>query len=268
MTQMWEHHWTHLHLEHIEMPGRSVLSRVRANPVFQVVPIVEWYYRNQVGQWSPVNGSGRVFSNILTHPKLPILLGWSGHESLSSTNKIEYHFEKDPRTRSLYPLPTSSGEFLRPISAPYLFCRTSRGYLRSGGTSSFAYLGPQGGSNVILADKNDNRIGHLDFSLIWSVSPPADTEFELVVISAGSIIIRDTSLVDGDSELPVGINWGGFQGKPVMTYEWKYRRIVVELYYVLWIGWENGIAHRKGLGRVLKKAWDREKTDEIDLVLG
>jgi hypothetical protein len=45
---------------------------------------------------------------------------------------------------------------------------------------------------------------------------------------------------------------------------WK----VEEFYYVLWIEWENGIAYRKGLGRVLKEAWEREVKDEIDLILG
>lgn len=37
---------------------------------------------------------------------------------------------------------------------------------------------------------------------------------------------------------------------------------------VLWIEWIDGIAYRKGLGRVLKEAWDREATEEIDLILG
>jgi hypothetical protein len=45
---------------------------------------------------------------------------------------------------------------------------------------------------------------------------------------------------------------------------WK----VGKFYYVLWIKWEHGIAYRRGLGRVLKEAWEREAKDEIDLVLG
>ena len=43
---------------------------------------------------------------------------------------------------------------------------------------------------------------------------------------------------------------------------------LIELYHVLWIEWEDGIAYRRGLGRVLKAAWDRMATEEIDLVLG
>lgn len=42
----------------------------------------------------------------------------------------------------------------------------------------------------------------------------------------------------------------------------------VDFYYVLWIEWKEGIAYRKGLGRVLKEAWDREATEVIDLILG
>ncbi len=41
----------------------------------------------------------------------------------------------------------------------------------------------------------------------------------------------------------------------------------MELYYVLWMKWGNGISYRKGLGRVLKEVWNHEVTEEIDLFL-
>jgi hypothetical protein len=38
---------------------------------------------------------------------------------------------------------------------------------------------------------------------------------------------------------------------------------------VLWIGGQDdGTAYQKGLGHILKDAWDSEATEEIDLVLG
>jgi hypothetical protein len=41
-----------------------------------------------------------------------------------------------------------------------------------------------------------------------------------------------------------------------------------EFYHVLWVEWIEGIAYRRGLDRILKEAWEREATEEIDLILG
>ncbi|OIW34249.1 HET-domain-containing protein [Coniochaeta ligniaria NRRL 30616] len=41
-----------------------------------------------------------------------------------------------------------------------------------------------------------------------------------------------------------------------------------EFYFVLWIEWQDGIAYRKALGRVEKKAWEALLLDNINVVLG
>ena len=41
-----------------------------------------------------------------------------------------------------------------------------------------------------------------------------------------------------------------------------------EFYNVLWAEWKDGIAYRKGCGRVMKSAWEDEEREWIDLVLG
>jgi hypothetical protein len=41
-----------------------------------------------------------------------------------------------------------------------------------------------------------------------------------------------------------------------------------EFYNVLWIEWEDGIAYRKTLGRVMKEAWERQDLEEADILLG
>lgn len=43
---------------------------------------------------------------------------------------------------------------------------------------------------------------------------------------------------------------------------------VYEFHNVLWIEWNEGVAYRKGLGRVIKEAWERQATEWIDLTLG
>ncbi|KAK7985701.1 HET-domain-containing protein [Apiospora saccharicola] len=41
-----------------------------------------------------------------------------------------------------------------------------------------------------------------------------------------------------------------------------------EFYNVLWVEWEDGIAYRKGIGRVERSAWERLEKEDISLVLG
>ena len=43
---------------------------------------------------------------------------------------------------------------------------------------------------------------------------------------------------------------------------------VYEFYNVLWIEWQDGIAYRKGIGRVWKEVWDRQASEKVDVVLG
>jgi hypothetical protein len=44
--------------------------------------------------------------------------------------------------------------------------------------------------------------------------------------------------------------------------------VTYEFYNVLWIEWKEGVAYRKGVGRVWKKAWERQKLKQIDAILG
>jgi hypothetical protein len=37
---------------------------------------------------------------------------------------------------------------------------------------------------------------------------------------------------------------------------------------VVWVKWEDGIAYRKGLGRIEEKTWEAQELDQIDLTLG
>jgi hypothetical protein len=41
-----------------------------------------------------------------------------------------------------------------------------------------------------------------------------------------------------------------------------------EFYNVLWVEWDNEVAHRKGLGRLLKATWESEERELIDVTLG
>lgn len=41
-----------------------------------------------------------------------------------------------------------------------------------------------------------------------------------------------------------------------------------DVYNAIWIEWEDGIAYRKGVGRILKSAWEAAKPEKINLILG
>jgi hypothetical protein len=41
-----------------------------------------------------------------------------------------------------------------------------------------------------------------------------------------------------------------------------------EFYFVLWIGWVDGIAYRRGIGRVLKRVWESMDLEDIEVRLG
>jgi hypothetical protein len=48
-----------------------------------------------------------------------------------------------------------------------------------------------------------------------------------------------------------------------LKYHWN-----LELYNVLWIEWEDGVAYRKAVGTILRDAWDAAETEEVDICLG
>jgi hypothetical protein len=39
-------------------------------------------------------------------------------------------------------------------------------------------------------------------------------------------------------------------------------------YNVLWIKWEDGIAYRRGVGRVKRETWESMELEDVDLILG
>jgi len=43
---------------------------------------------------------------------------------------------------------------------------------------------------------------------------------------------------------------------------------ISEFYNVLWVEWVDGVAYRKGVGKVWKGAWESLEREDIELVLG
>jgi hypothetical protein len=53
-----------------------------------------------------------------------------------------------------------------------------------------------------------------------------------------------------------------------MVGERKSKGVRYEFYNVFWIQWEDGIAYRKGIGRVEKDIWEGQPLYWIDVALG
>jgi hypothetical protein len=115
-----------------------------------------------------------------------------------------------------------------------------------------------------IVDKNGNWAGSLRPHAYFhpdqgafdiNSKPSKENQCELVSISKGY------------AEEGVGVNaW-------MNVGEWKMdeRPRLLDTYRfhnVLWVVWENGIAQRRGLGRVMEEVWQRQDLEQIELFLG
>jgi hypothetical protein len=84
----------------------------------------------------------------------------------------------------------------------------------------------------------------------------------LLLKSAGVCEVAAVSLGEADNsqeEEPCLDKWD-FEERPKS-------RLLYEFYNVLWIDWEGGLARRRGVGRVMKTAWERQKQELFTMIL-
>jgi hypothetical protein len=129
-----------------------------------------------------------------------------------------------------------------------IHCRTQRTWLNLGEDSFLDWLQDAEGAWIGILHPHD--------LLFHCFSNPSDTVGEFVEISRGYAFkgdwltgVDEWMLCEGDS--PKSID-----------------RVDHEFINVLWVEWEEGVAYRKGIGRVMKSAWEGLELEWIDLVLG
>ena len=187
--------------------------------------------------------------------KLP--LGWSWNYDEDDRSYYYKYENAPPRYTFWYPIPTGRG--IQPASnrqwEPILNCKTFRGYLEMG-------------SPLPQQEDNDKSLSIYSLytgegtwaGIIYVHQAPESPEeqnqqCELVLISGG------WAIEDVDEE----DSWW----LPEWLYEHRPRSgDFYEFYHVLWIEWQDNIAYRRGLARVVKKVWDDLPKEEIDLYLG
>jgi hypothetical protein len=237
-------------------PSRTHSSRGR-----RITRVLFWKYHKTTD--SPgilIDASILASKGAWLEGRIELASGWTKH----STPEIpEATYESpDPRIPSMhfyrheaypgydfwYPIPFLRQDRAIPgILAPYISCRTRRAWLFPG-----EELPKNNGYRPVLSlrDKKKNWAG--------TVQPHdglcrSDEAIELVEIATG--FCRDTT-----SPWP-GIEEVRHQERP-RSGQWY------EYYWVMWVGWTNGIAYRKGLGRVHRHMWEGLRGELFDFMLG
>lgn len=204
-------------------------------------------------QWSCSEGSGWRKLNIRLHEYLAerrkyiknpkkLAQGWS-IGSLSESDKPHFVHVSEPEAKFFFPVPFGAVRGQRSDHLGHLLsCRTRRACFLLGRQISQRWI-----PCSIRKLKTDNGVfcGFLrlnatpNYILNESHDPLEGTVCELIAISKGSPSTIENMDSLGD-----------------------------EVYNVLWIEWENGIAYRKALGQVTKGIWERKAKKRINVTLG
>ncbi|KAH6992931.1 heterokaryon incompatibility protein-domain-containing protein [Fusarium venenatum] len=171
-----------------------------------------------------------------------------------------------------WPLPPSSSsrhDVEESLSqSPLISCRAKRAWF--GATQVVRYIRDVNmDAHLRLLDKNNRLCG-------WLQLPNNDelAKFPESMIREGMANHSDTLSLNGvflnpspnrDESLElVAICRCKFADIETMDDEIQYK----EFYGVLWVDWNDGIAHRKGCGYVKKELWEEQDLEDVNLILG
>jgi Heterokaryon incompatibility protein (HET) len=238
-----------------------------------VIPLVQWYSHETVessgiaihDDW---DHHRRQYFNRTRNPPAD----WTRH-TIAERNPMPYdNMRKPPEARYIYrhvsdpestfwhpvPLPDTTDQLKWDIFPPYISCRTRRAWLPGSKPHEPAIDGL-----ILLKGHLGECIGGLqplEIPIFGEAEGDAADSgqylntFELVEISRGELPEKFFHQL----KRPYGLI-----GEPKSTFGGRY-----EYYHVLWIERKDKVAYRKGLGRVDKQAWEAQRPEWIDLMLG
>ena len=197
--------------------------------------------------------------------------GWTRHQARYSpeifdkTPELEspvyfYKHETDPQMEFWFPIPIGdqSNGSVTQHPGSLLLCHTQRAWLRI--TDGYKDL-----EHVQLIESDEGEWAGVVFCYQEPRSKTVSGEqksggagdrSEFAVISLSEIPVRPEDIRDMDGP----IQWGSLYGF------WGLGNH--EIYSILWIEWQGGIAYRRALGQVRNAVWDRQKIDDCELILG
>ncbi|KAH8650015.1 heterokaryon incompatibility protein-domain-containing protein [Xylariales sp. PMI_506] len=230
-----------------------------------IIPLVHWktgFRSTTVLDRREILQSGLRYSNMLSlmdeHPPPPS--PWTKHEIISERNNAEravsYRHPSIPDTYFLYPLPIPDPSLSasNPPQTPLLFCSAPRAWFYA--TNDFNIYRPA----VSLRRHNGLLAGFLNLHdyKTQELFPKTGLQekVELIAISEGFVVTSKTRKCHAP------------QLDELQIYPQLIDGDFYEFYNVLYIIWENGMAYRKGVGRVFRTAWEEYSTEWVDICLG
>lgn len=247
----------------------------------RTVPLVKWHahdkdkrYDRQISSsWSKYREA--YIANSLPVAELPY--GWrhpyeataSDQEHLHKFPEYdipEYFFKHDSdfKAEFWYPLPISQPVAVPDSSAlfPFISCYTSRCWLDAAVSGCGAFSSYYNEHLwVSLRDRASAWAGALNIHSPDALGPYSGirrswkaSQCELIAISRGYAYNR-TERVHYD------LAERSHEERPKSAERY-------EFYNVLWIEWKDGIAYRKGVGRVKKSMWEAQPLEWIQVTLG
>lgn len=256
----------------------SSIGSLMLAPGLELHPMVDWYKTSTItGEKHRVNNSYIEYQNMRKDPAQALPPGWSRH----------MHHQSHPRLRSdqedvvyfrhaevqgvqfIYPVPISNEPLMPAIDSwsTQVNFTASRRFLAAGPEiKGRIESGGQGWSNYW----NTEVAGCLYFSLLDAVGnwigmmrSNADDERDVPIGECCEIVVVSSGVAHEDSWQTARL-----QFMELVVREELKDVMVYEFYNVLWIEREDGVAFRKGAGRVWKFAWEKECSERVDIVLG
>ncbi|KAI1746812.1 heterokaryon incompatibility protein-domain-containing protein [Xylaria castorea] len=234
----------------------------------EIYPKIDWHKTHlDTGTNQRINNGYHEAAKMKKDKSIPLPEGWSKASSTQG-DIIQEGFVHDdlPGTVFLWPLqvPDHSSHGSKHSFQPYLNFRTSRAFLNVGARLQPAW---------------EEKLWSLTVNAVVSVVSMFHLHLDNgnwagVLISNGaseslacSHEARECIVVSG------GVTWKDANDEQTSLEEWAQVDVIkslpkYEFYNVLFIEWEQGIAYRKGVGRVWKEAWEQLNTSVVDIILG
>lgn len=232
-------------------------------------PMVQWSKRHVgTGSMDIINNSYHLWCMFENNADIIPPKGWK--RRFSNNGKMYYRYDGDlPRSYQsgleisfAHPLPITSdtGSFSIPsdtiVSEPFLYgiVQSTTCTLGESIKRPPHFWDPSEPIPLLLVNLYNQQgswIGTMNTNIDGRFAYTPGTECVVIAISR---VTQDRGSWDEVVELKT---------QPHLAAETTY-----EFVQVLWVSWDGNIAYRRGLGRIWEKAWEREETKEIDIVLG
>ncbi|KAF3062695.1 hypothetical protein CFAM422_010800 [Trichoderma lentiforme] len=218
-------------------------------------------------QWWKIGSQGRVLTPIKhqhfsNHASMPP--GWNPPTFRSGMRHryyMQYSHTLSPDTKYPHPFPfpeTAEAHLPGVEHGPLLRCFANRGWLiKSNKLEEYERTKLYGIFNLCLSDGTWAGI-LLDDRLDQGFPRKSGEKCEVIAIAEGRVphVILGSRFPERDM-----VQQAVFSGEERLAGSY-------EFYFILWIGWVDGIAYRRGIGRVLKGVWEKMELEEIEVLLG